>query len=195
MFLSPNQKIVGLAKWYHKIRALLILRLLGLLTLAFVLQACQGSDMPDLEEFVASAYQDKKPEIEPLPEIVPYKGFTYSAVDETDPFNTKNIATSRAEVAASGSGPNANRRREHLENFPLDALKMVGTMIQQKVPWVIVQTSEGKAFRAKVGNYLGQNEGQIMQIIPQEQKVVLAELVLDAAGLWVTREVEITIDE
>jgi type IV pilus assembly protein PilP len=68
-------------------------------------------------------------------------------------------------------------------------------MIQKTVPWVIVQTSEGKAFRAKVGNYLGQNEGQIMQIIPQEQKIVLAELVLDSAGLWVTREVEITIDE
>ena len=195
MFFSPNYLKFRLTKPFSRTQQPSIFRLIGLVTLALVLQACQGSNMPDLEEFVATAYKNKQPEIEPLPEIVPYKGFTYSADAEPDPFNTKNIATSRAEVAASGTGPNTNRRREHLESFPLDALRMVGTMTQQTTPWVIVQTTEGKAFRAKVGNYLGQNDGQIMQIIPQEQKVVLAELVLDAAGLWVTREVEITIDE
>ena len=60
---------------------------------------------------------------------------------------------------------------------------------------MIVQVNDGTAHRAAVGNYMGQNDGQIKQILPLEQKVVLAELVLDPAGRWVTREVEITIDE
>lgn len=159
------------------------------------LVGCQDRNMTDLKEFVANAYRDKKPEIEPLPEIPPYKGFEYSAIEEEDPFNQENIITERPDGALAGQSPDADRRREPLEAYPLDALKMVGTLVQEDTPFVIVQTSEGTAHRATIGNYMGQNEGKIKQIIPVEQKVVLAELVLDPAGRWVTRELEITIDE
>jgi len=161
----------------------------------FTLQACQDKQMTDLREFVATAYQDKKPEIEPLPEIQPYAGFEYAASEELDPFSEENIVTSRTESGVAGDSPDTNRVREPLEKFPLDALRMVGTMTQDEQPWVIVQTSEGTAHRASVGNYMGQNDGKIKQIIPDEQKVLLAELVLDSGGRWVTREVEMTIDE
>ncbi|NNC98785.1 MAG: pilus assembly protein PilP [Gammaproteobacteria bacterium] len=160
------------------------------------LMACQDSEMRDLREFVATAYQDKKPEIEPLPEIQPYKGFAYAAAEKEDPFSFENIVTGRADNAVvAGDSPDTNRRREPLERYPLDALKLVGTMTQRQKPWVIVQTSEGTAHRATIGNYMGQNDGKIVDIITEEQRVLLAELVLDPAGRWVTREVEITIDE
>ena len=171
-------------------------RLALLCMVCFALQACQSSELSDLQEFVATAYQDKKPEIESLPEIQPYKGFEYSATEENDPFSVGNIAASHAaESSASGVGPEQNRRREPLEEYPLDALKLVGTMEQEITPWVIVQTSEGTAHRATVGNYMGQNEGKIKQIRLDEQAVVLVELVRNSAGRWVTREVEITIDD
>jgi type IV pilus assembly protein PilP len=159
------------------------------------MSGCQDRNMTDLKEFVASAYRDKKPEIEPLPEIPPYKGFEYSAIEEEDPFNQKNIITERPNGAIAGQSPDTDRRREPLESFPLDALKMVGTLIQGETPYVIVQTSDGTAHRATIGNYMGQNDGKIKQIVPLEQKIVLAELMLDPAGRWVTRELEITIDE
>lgn len=172
------------------------LKALGIALLLMGLQACQDTEMRDLKEFVATAYQDRKPEIEPLPEIPPYQKFEYAAAEEEDPFDAENIVTSRAEGnVVAGDNPDKNRRREELEKFPLDALKMVGTMIKEQQPWVIVRTSEGTAHRATIGNYMGQNEGKIKQIIPEEQKVLLAELVIDTAGRWVTREVEITIDE
>jgi type IV pilus assembly protein PilP len=82
-----------------------------------------------------------------------------------------------------------------LEEFPLDALSMVGTMSQKGVPWVIVKTTQGTAHLASIGNYLGQNDGKIIQIFPEEQRVLLVETVADPAGRWVTRDVEITIDE
>ena len=91
--------------------------------------------------------------------------------------------------------PDDTRRKQPLEQYPLDALKMVGTMSQEQIPWVIVMTAEGTAHRATVGDYMGQQDGQIQQIIPEEQKIILAELVLDPRGQWVNREVEITIDE
>ena len=186
MYLKHSSKLMNN-------KSLQIIMLAGSL---LYLNGCQNSDMPDLKEFVATAYQNEKPEIEPLPEIQPYSGYEYSAEEDDDPFNFANIETGQqTNLPESSLRPDANRRKEDLENYPLDALKMVGTMTQQDVSWVIVKTSEGTAHRATVGNYMGQQEGKILQIIPEEQKVVLAELVQDPAGRWVTRNVEITIDE
>ena len=164
--------------------------------LLLLLPACSGGEMSDLKNFVGTAYQDKKPEIESLPEIQPFKPFEYSSAEQQDPFSVGNIVTNRSDHAAlAGDSPDLNRRREPLEEYPLDALRFVGTMSKEDVPWVIVQTTEGTAHRATVGNYMGQSDGKIVRIMPDEQKVLLAELVLDPAGRWVTRETELTIDE
>jgi Tfp pilus assembly protein PilP len=161
-----------------------------------LLQGCQDRSMSDLREFVATAYQDRKPEIEPLPEIEPFQAFEYSASNADDPFDFDNISTERESDGQSASKrPDANRRREALENFPLDALKLVGTLSKENVPWVIVQTNEGKAHLAKTGNYLGQNDGKIKFIDPDRQLVQLEETVRDAGGRWVTRELDLKIDE
>lgn len=161
-----------------------------------VLQACSGGDMSDLREFVATAYQNEKPKIEPLPEIRPYIGFEYVAIEESDPFSVSNIISSRDDDSvAVDRRPDTNRIKEELEDFPLDALRMVGTISQEGVPWVIVKTNQGTAYLASIGNYMGLNDGKIELIIPEEQRVVLQETVSDPAGRWVTREVEITIDE
>jgi type IV pilus assembly protein PilP len=160
------------------------------------LQACSGGNLSDLQEFVDTAYENEKPKIEPLPEIRPYQKFEYIAKEESDPFSTENIISNRDDDSvAIDRRPDANRIKEALEDFPLDALRMVGTMTQDGVPWVIVKTTQGTAYLASLGNYMGLNDGKIAQIFPEEQKVVLQETVADPAGRWVTREVEITIDE
>ncbi|MFT6407483.1 MAG: type IV pilus assembly protein PilP [Arenicella sp.] len=171
-------------------------KLVSLALISLLLQGCADSNMTDLRDFVADAYKDKRPEIDPLPEIQPYRGFEYASTDKNEPFNFENIVSNRdGEAAVTGKRPDANRIKEPLEEFPLDALNMVGTMSQRGVPWVIVKTTQGTAHLASIGNYLGQNDGKITQIFPEEQRVVLVETVADPAGRWVTRDVEITIDE
>ena len=166
------------------------------LSCLLMLQGCQDRGMSDLREFVATAYQDRKPEIEPLPEIEPFKAFEYSASAANDPFDFENITTNRdTDTQSVSKRPDANRRREALENFPLDALKLVGTMTKQNVPWVIVQTNEGTALLARTGNYMGQNDGKIKSIDPDRQLVKLEETVRDPAGRWITRDIDIKIDE
>ncbi len=163
----------------------------------FALMGCQDSQMSDLREFVETAYQDEKPKIDPLPEIQPFKAFAYVSEEEADPFSFENIVSNRDEAsgAATSKRPDTNRVKDPLEDFPLDALRMVGTLTQEGVPWVIVKTTQGTAHLASLGNYMGQNDGKITQIVPDEQKVILEETVADPAGRWVTRDVEITIDE
>jgi len=175
------------------------IKLTSVLLLGFALQGCVDGSMSDLRQFVADAYKDKKPEIEPLPEIEPHEDFVYASVDKPDPFLFGNIVSNRDdELVNAVNRPDEDRIKDPLEAFPLDALSMVGTLSQKGEHWVVVKTNEGErnqAHLAKVGNYLGQNDGKIIQIHPEEQRLVLEETVTDPNGRWITRDVEITIDE
>ncbi len=174
-----------------------ISKLMTVVGIALLTQSCIGSDMSDLESFVATAHKDRRPEIEPLPEIPPFKAFEYASQDGNDPFSSDNIVTNNGEGRGAGVGtrPDSDRRRQPLEQYPLDALTLVGTITKDGIPNVVVKTNEGSALLATIGNYMGQNDGKIKEIIPEEQRVVLVETVLDPAGRWITRDVEMTINE
>ena len=169
-----------------------VLCLMAVMTLS----ACHDKSMSDLRLFVGDAFKDKKPEIEPLPVVVPFKGFAYAASEENDPFNLENIVNDQGgSGVASGERPDSNRRKEALEEYPLDTLRLVGTLSQNSKPWVIVQTTQGTVLRAAVGNYMGENNGKIKSISIEEQTVILTETVPDPSGRWVNRDVQIIVDE
>lgn len=156
------------------------------------LAGCAGDELNDVREFVRTAHADKKPRVEPLPEIKIQENFTYSAANLPDPFATFNLKPP-AGKGGSIAGPDPNRRREPLEAYPLDALKMVGTLMRGKQAWVIIQAPDGTVHRAKVGDYMGQNSGQIVRIT--EEKVELVELIQGPLGDWVEREASLTLLE
>jgi len=161
-----------------------------------LLSACQGKDMKDLQVFVDDAFKDEKPEIEPLPVVVPFKGFAYSASDDNDPFSLDNIVSENVvDVAVLGESPDISRLKDPLEAYPLDALRLVGTLSKKGEPWVIVKTTEGSVLLATVGDYMGENNGEIKRISTEEQSVSLTETVPDPSGRWITRDVEIIVDE
>lgn len=154
---------------------------------------CQNDSMQDLRTFVEETYANQKPEIEPLPVPKPYKNFVYSADALNDPFSKDNIAPAEQPISSGPTGD--GRRKEELEAFPLDGLKMVGTLKQGNQPWVIINASDGTAHRATIGNYMGQNEGRIVEILLDEQKVELVEVVKDPTGKWVDQTVILSVDE
>lgn len=163
------------------------------LACCLALAGCQDNSMQDLRQFVENTYADQKPDIEPLPIPEPYEGFVYSAEGLTDPFALSNIAPAEAPTFNTGRDP--DRRKEDLEAFPLDGLKMVGTLKQGERPWVIVNAPDGTAHRATVGNYLGHNEGRIVSISLDEQKIELLEVVKDPTGKWVDQTVMLSVDD
>ena len=171
------------------------------MALGIFLVGCQDSSMSDLRAFVDEAFKDEKPEIPPLPVVEPFIPYTYAAFDLNDPFNFGNIiglagaGGGGVESAGTSKPPVANRRKEELENYPLDALSMVGTLSKENKPWVVVKTTQGNVLLATIGNYVGENYGKIKRISTEEQVVILTETVPDPSGRWVTRDVEITVDE
>ncbi|MBI3898755.1 MAG: pilus assembly protein PilP [Gammaproteobacteria bacterium] len=138
-----------------------------------------------------TAHAGKTPKVEPLPEVKPQEQFAYAADNLVDPF----AQFSRKAQATAGAGPrpDMNRRKEALEEFPLDALKMVGTLIRGKQFWAVIQAPDGTVHRLSVGNHMGQNFGKILRI--SEEKISLIELVQGPLGDWVEREASVALAE
>lgn len=168
-------------------------RLVVCAVLVLLLGACANDGMDDLRQFVANADAGKKPRIEPLPEIKPQEPFTYSAEDLVDPFSSRNLKSQGVQSAGGGPRPDLNRRKEPLEEYPLDALKMVGTLERGKQAWAVIQAPDGTVYRAGVGNHLGQNFGTITRIT--EDKIDIVELVQGSLGDWVERPASIALAE
>ncbi|NOY16773.1 MAG: pilus assembly protein PilP [Gammaproteobacteria bacterium] len=167
--------------------------LLVVSSLLLLLTACQQSEKENLVKFVANSNKMKAKEIEPLPSIKPIEPYAYSAQEYDEPFDVENLKPRRVISARTGGGPDTNRRREPLENYPLDSLTMVGTLFRETERRVIIQTPEGAVQTAVVGNYLGQNYGKIISI--DENEVAVEEQVLNSAGAWVGRDARIKVDQ
>lgn len=167
------------------------------LAVGLTLTGCGGSNTEDLQQFVADVRNRQPTKIEPLPEFKPYETFLYQAGDLRSPFDPG--AGGQAEQALAGTGsnnglrPDSNRPREPLEEFPLDTLRMVGTLSQQGQSWGLVLANDGTIHRVQPGNYLGQNHGKIKQI--SEFEIELLEIVPDGLGGWMERPASLALSE
>ncbi|NIR28550.1 MAG: pilus assembly protein PilP [Gammaproteobacteria bacterium] len=166
------------------------------LGLCLVLAACGGDSMRDLREYAAEVNARKSTRVEPLPDFKRYETYAYQSSDKVDPFepffqeDKVGVAETRPN---SGLQPDIERNKEELEAFPLDSLRMVGTLEQDDVVWGIIKDPEGVVHRVQVGNYMGQNYGKIMHI--QEDRIELLEIVRDGQGGWVENEAAVALAE
>ena len=164
---------------------LLIVAMLGL-------AAC-GSDMDDLDVYVNSVKARPGGRIEPLPEITPYEVFTYiaDAQNVRSPFVPD--TPQAGSTAIGGTRPDPDRSREFLEGFPLDTLRMVGTLDIANTNYGLVQTSDGLIHRVVPGNYMGQNDGRITSVT--ESGIEIVEIISDGIGGYIERDAAISLSD
>ena len=157
-------------------------RLLVPIALA-VLGGC-SSELNELKNFVRDSEKGLPRRVEPLPAVKPFEPFAYEGFDLPDPFKPRKL-TPHKEGGAGGIAPDLNRRKEPLEAFPLEQLKMVGTLQQGNDMYALVR-AEKTLYRVKKGNYMGQNFGLITDVT--ESEIKLKEIVQDSAGDWAERQ-------
>jgi len=166
---------------------------LPLLSLLFLslLSGCQ-QDNSDLENYIKAVKAKPAKDIPPIPDITAYQPFNYPD-HQRDPFDESVIAAKLApeHKTVSNIHIDRNRPKEYLESFPLDSLKMVGTMQQGGHQWALIRTPEGTIQRVRVGNYLGQNRGKITQIT--DNSVKLTEIAPDGYGGYLKRAASIAL--
>lgn len=160
---------------------------------ALMLSGC-GRDMSDLHAWVEEIKRRPAVRIPPLPQVKPYETFAYAAHALRSPFVPS--APARQTVADDGTGgirPDAGRNREYLEDFPLDTLRMVGTVTMGGETYALIRSSDRAVHRVRVGNYLGQNHGRITAI--SETSVTLIEIIPDGTGGWTERAAAVALSE
>jgi type IV pilus assembly protein PilP len=156
---------------------------------AVLLTAGCARSMSDLEGYIAEVKARPGGRIEPLPEISTYDTFAYEPGGARSPF----VPDSPAARADDGVRPDADRRREYLEGFPLDTLRMVGTLHLGGRLYGLVQTGDRLVHRVVVGNYLGQNDGRIISIT--DSSIQLLEIIPDGLGGYIERAASIGLGE
>jgi len=151
--------------------------------LALALAGC-SSEGDELRAFVRDSDKGLPRRIDPLPAVKPFEPFTYEGFDLPDPLKPRKL-TANKEGGGGGLAPDLNRRKEPLEAFPLEQLKMVGTLTQGPDTYALVRADK-TLYRVKKGNYMGQNFGLITDVTDGEIK--LKEIVQDSAGDWAERQ-------
>ena len=157
-----------------------------------VLAGC-GEQHSDLKQFVKDSENLPRGRIPPLPEVKPYEPVSYNAFDLVDPFTPRKIEPPKGGAGGGGIQPDFNRRKEPLEAFPLENLKMVGMLQQNRVTHALVKTPDNNVYRVRAGNYMGQNFGRIVNVT--ESAVLLKEIVQDSGGSWEEREQTLQLQE
>ncbi len=150
------------------------------------LSACSG-DMDELDAYINDIKAKPGGRIEPLPEITPYETFTYVADVEglRSPFQPD--MPQAAGPAVGGIEIDEERLPEFLEQFPLDTLRMVGTLELGENEYGLVQTThDGLIHRVIPGNYMGQNHGRITVI--SEAEIAMIEIISDGIGGYIERD-------
>ncbi len=156
------------------------------------LASCGGEQYSDLRQFVKDSESLPHGRIPPLPDVKPYEPFTYDAYNLVDPFKPRKIEPPKT-ATGGGIQPDVTRRKEPLEAYPLENLRMVGTLQQNKATYALVKSPDNNLFRVKSGNYLGQNFGLITEI--SESSIKLKEIVQDSGGDWTERISTLTLTE
>ena len=96
--------------------------------------------------------------------------------------------------ASSGLKPDRDRVREPLEDFPLDTLRLKGTVTKEGIKWGLIFAPDNTIHRVVEGNYMGQNHGRIISL--SDEIIELTEIVPDGLGNYIERSSAVAlIDE
>jgi type IV pilus assembly protein PilP len=164
--------------------------------LALGLSGCVNDDVSDLEQYAQTVKAKPKGTIPLLPEIKVVEPFLFNPDGLRNPFQpVERIEQDDLPGVASGSGirPDSSRRKEELEAYSLDALRMVGTVMMGKGKWALIKASDGTIHRIQKGNHMGRNYGEIIQIL--DNRIELMEIVPDKPGSWREQQASIVLAE
>jgi type IV pilus assembly protein PilP len=156
-----------------------------------------AADIDELRLWMEQQHREVKATVTPL---LPPKKFLpqpYEGAVGVDPFSTQKLSVAMRQEAVQ---PNSlltaeiNRRKEELEQFPLDSMSMIGWMYraEEKRAYGLLRV-DNQTFKVAAGNYLGQNFGRITKI--SETEITLREVVQDAAGEWIERTSTLQLQE
>lgn len=160
-----------------------------------LLAGCGDGGLDEVKQWMEGVRKQTPVSVKKLPEPKTFTPFAYGGKNQPDPYSPAKLTVALAKQQSnsnSGLKPDLDRRRELLESYPLDTIRMVGTLQRPGLNYALLQVDK-TVFHAKVGNYVGENFGMITRIT--ENEVELREIVRDASGEWVERQAKLELQE
>ncbi len=164
---------------------------LAALCLGLLLSAC-GSGMGDLEIYVTEVKARKTRQIEPIPQIKQYEAYTYVGGERRNPF-VRAEPSKDPNAPGNTIRPDPNRNPEPLEEFPLDGLRMLGTINTGNVVFALVKAPDKVVHRVTRGNHMGQNYGRITSV--SDAAIELVEIIPDGFGGFMERPASLALSQ
>ena len=158
------------------------------------LAACT-SQQEELQDWMNQERNQAKPMVQPISPPQKFNPQRYEVSEAVDPFSTQKLTVAIKQEAAQPNSAVAaefNRRKEPLEAFPLDSMKMVGSVHRKGTQYALLKV-DNLIYQVKVGDHLGQNYGKIMKIT--ETGISMREIVQDASGEWIERPAALQLQE
>lgn len=165
---------------------------LSMITLSsiFLLSGCFDSNKTyqDIDDWMAQTRKAQRGNIKPLP---PAKEFTpVEFRNPVDPFQERQVLTV---FNNDRFAPDLNRRKEPLEEYPLEKLRMTGIVINDGKTNAMIMTPENKVHYITKGNYMGMNYGEVINI--EESSIRLEERIKDGKEAWVIKNATVYLSE
>lgn len=163
-----------------------------------LLTACGSDSRDELSQWMAEQKAQTQPQVKPVNPPKPFKPENYKHVSELDPFSKQKLImvlnkdANQAVASSALIAPELARRKEPLEEFPLDTMTLVGSMVRDKQPVALVKVGP-LLYQVRPGDHLGQNYGRVVKIV--ENEVILREIVQDAVGEWIERTASLLLQE
>lgn len=154
-----------------------------------------GADHTELQAWMDDTRRAAPQIKEDVPAPKKFEPYRYANATALEPFAPSRLVKPGDAVrprVGGGLQPDMNRRREPLEAYPVDTIRMIGHLRDGKRNLALL-TADNLVYQAQVGHYIGQNFGLITKV--SETEIRVRELVQDAAGDWTERETTLQLQE
>jgi type IV pilus assembly protein PilP len=162
---------------------------------AAVLAGCSDSEVREVHDWMDQVRANTRPSVKPLAAPKDFIPYAYDDKESVDPFNPNKLLAELARAAQTSNNPNrpdTSRPKELLEGYPLDTMKMVGSLQKGGVVYALLQI-EKSVHQVKSGMRIGQNFGLVTHVT--ENAIDIREVVQDAGGEWVERMSRLELQE
>ena len=147
--------------------------LLSIVILGALAGCSSQENFEEISAWMKKEESSMKGKIEPLPEVKSYVNVPFKTNNE-NPFAMR-LSVSMQDVMKNRFAPNMERTKEPLEEYSIDALKMVGSVIDAGKLHGLIKDREGIIHYVTTGNHMGLNFGEVVSL--NESEIVLDERV------------------
>lgn len=156
----------------------------------FMLTGCFDSNKTykDIDDWMIKTKKAQIGNIKPLPAAKEFNPVEFR--NPVDPFQERQVLTV---FNNDRFAPDFNRRKEPLEEYPLEKLRMTGVVINDGKISAMIMTPENKVHYISKGNYMGLNFGEVINI--DEASIRLEERIKDSREVWVIKNVTVYLSE